>query len=285
LYVEAGDVVKKDQPIAKIELTPDMAFLSNAESEAEKARIQYVDARREFERLKVLHKNKLISEVEFNQAEKQFNLTKEAVAAAENNVALIRDGASKNSDKVSNEVKATMAGVLLNVPIKEGNFVIHSNAFNEGTTIATVANMDDMIFEGRVDESEVGKLKVGMPLELRVGALGESKFMATLEYISPKGIEDQGAIKFEIRASVTLQADQFLRSGYSANADIVLEKRDQVLAINESNLIVEGDKTFVEVATGTQIFERRLIKTGLSDGIQIEVLDGLTQEELIKKLN
>lgn len=284
VYVEAGQKINKGDMIAKIELLPDLAFLSNAESELEKARINLDNAKRDYERQKVLFQDKLISELDFNRFELQYRLAEEAVKASENNVALIRDGASKKSGKISNQVLATVSGVLLDVPVKEGGFVIQSNTFNEGTTIATIANMEDMIFEGRVDESEVGKLKEGMPLELRVGAIGDPRFTAHLEYIAPKGFEDQGTIKFEIRAAVTLSEDSFLRAGYSANADIVLEKRDSVLAINEANLIVDGNKTFVEVETGPQQFARREVVAGLSDGINIEIVSGLKEGENIKQL-
>jgi HlyD family secretion protein len=284
VYVEAGQKINKGDLIAKIELLPDLAFLSNAESDLEKARINLANAQKELQRQQVLFKEKLIPELDFNRYELQYQLAAEAVKAAENNVALIRDGASQKSGKVSNLVQATVSGVLLDVPVKEGGFVIQSNTFNEGTTIATIANMDDMIFEGRVDESEVGKLKEGMPLELRVGAIGDPRFTAHLEYISPKGFEDQGTIKFQIRAAVSLSADTFLRAGYSANADIVLERRDQVVAINEGNLIVEGQKSFVEVETGPQQFARREVVTGISDGINIEILSGLDLNESIKQL-
>lgn len=284
VYVEAGQKIAKGDLIAKIELLPDLAFLSNAESELEKARINLNNAQRDYERQRVLFQEKLISELDFNRFELQYHLAEEAVKASENNVALIRDGASKKSGKVSNEVQATVSGVLLDVPVKEGGFVIQSNTFNEGTTIASIANMEDMIFEGRVDESEVGKLKEGMPLELRVGAIGDPRFMAHLEYIAPKGFEDQGTIKFEIRAAVNLSEDTFLRAGYSANADIVLERREKVLAINEANLIVDGTKTFVEVETGPQKFARREVVVGLSDGINIEIVSGLDQNESIKQL-
>src|SRR5690606_25700374 len=223
IYVEAGQKIEKGERIAKIELLPDLAYLNSAESELEKARINLDNARRDFERQRALFQDKLISELDFNRYEVQYRLAEEAVRGAEDNVALIRDGATKKSGMVSNIVMATVSGILLDVPVKEGGFVIQSNTFNEGTTIATVANMEDMIFEGRVDESEVGKLKEGMPLELRVGAIGDPRFTAHLEYIAPKGFEDQGTIKFEIRAAVNLSEDLFLRAGYSANADIVLE--------------------------------------------------------------
>lgn len=284
IYVEAGQQIEKGEKIARIELLPDLQFLNSAESDLEKAKINLENAKRDYERQKALFRDKLISETDFNRYEVQYRLAEEGVRGAENNVALIRDGATKKSGMVSNIVMATASGILLDVPVKEGGFVIQSNTFNEGTTIATVANMEDMIFEGRVDESEVGKLKEGMPLELRVGAIGDPRFSADLEYIAPKGVDDQGTIKFEIRAAVKLSADTFLRAGYSANADIVLEKREQVLAINEANLIIEGKKTFVEVETGPQQFVRREVVVGLSDGINIEIVSGLKENEAIKKI-
>ncbi|MEQ9231656.1 MAG: HlyD family efflux transporter periplasmic adaptor subunit, partial [Cyclobacteriaceae bacterium] len=185
---------------------------------------------------------------------------------------------------VSNLVKSTVAGMILDVPVKEGNFVIESNTFNDGTTIASIADMKEMVFEGKVDEAEVGKLKEGMPLELLVGALDTIKFAAKLEYISPKGVEEEGAIQFEVRAAVELRNDNFLRAGYSANADIVLERRKEILAVRESNLIFEDDKIYVELMKDEQVFEKTEIQTGLSDGVNIEVLSGLTKESKVKKL-
>lgn len=284
VYVEAGDAIKEGELIAKIKLIPNMEYLSRAESELEKAKINFANAKRELARQRALFEDKLIPEFEYNKFLLQFDLSKEAVSAAENNVALIKDGASKESGKVSNLIAATTSGIVLDVPVKEGSFVIESNTFNAGTSIALIANMQDMIFEGRVDEAEVGKLKEGMPLKLKVGALDDVSFDATLEYISPKGWSDQGTIKFSIKAAVSLDNNYFLRAGYSANADIVLEEKNNVLAINEGNLIIEDDKTYVEIETGEQQFEKREVKTGLSDGINIEIIQGLSENTILKKL-
>jgi HlyD family secretion protein len=172
--------------------------------------------------------------------------------------------------------------MVLEVPVEVGNSVIETNTFNEGTTLATIADMDDMIFEGRVDESEVGKLKPGMTLLLTIGAVEGREIEAVLEHIAPKGVSEEGAIQFQIRAALKPHADVLIRANYSANADIVLERRDNVLAINEGLLQFDGDKTFVEVEVGPQKFERRAIETGLSDGIQIEVVSGLTADDKIK---
>ncbi|HEY7772959.1 MAG TPA: efflux RND transporter periplasmic adaptor subunit [Marinagarivorans sp.] len=285
IFVEAGDAVAKGDLIARIELVPDVEYLRTAESNLEKARLNFMNTSRDFERQKKLFANSLISEFEYNKFELQYDLAKEVLAATEDNVALIKEGVTNSGGRVSNLVYATADGILLTVPVKQGTFVIESNTFNAGTTIAQIANMEDMIFEGQIDESEVGKLEVGMPLTLSIGALNERSFAAELEFIAPKGTDQQGTIKFEIRAAIELQDDIFLRAGYSANAEIVLDQRNQVLAINEGNLLIEADGTYVEVATGEQTFVKRQVVTGLSDGINVEIVSGLDASARIKKQN
>ncbi|MBN1378115.1 MAG: efflux RND transporter periplasmic adaptor subunit [Gammaproteobacteria bacterium] len=284
IYVVPGQKVDNDDLIAKIRLIPDMEHLNAAESQLDTAKINFRNAKRELDRQQKLYEDGLVSKVEYNRLLLDYELQEEAVEAAENNVALIKEGASKKSGQVSNLVKATTAGMVLDVPVKEGTFVIETNTFNEGTTIAEIANMTDMIFEGTVDESEVGKIREGMELVLNVGAIDNESFTAVLEYIAPKGIDDQGTIKFEIRAAVNIQTDIFLRAGYSATADIVLDKRTDVLAVNEGNLIFENEGVYVEVEVSEQKFEKRQIETGLSDGINIEVIGGIEQTDKIKRL-
>jgi len=265
-------------------LIPNMEHLSAAESRLEAAQINLRNAKLDYERQKTLYDDGLIGELAFSKFVLNYELQQEAVNSAEETVDLIKEGASKKSGNVANLVRTTVAGMVLDVPVREGTFVTETNTFNQGTTIANVANMRDLIFEGRLDESEIGKVKEGMELILNVGAIPGQSFKADLEYVSPKGMDDQGTIKFEIKAAITVQEDIFLRAGYSANADIVLDRRDQVLAINEGNLITENGQTFVEVETGPQEFERKEVITGLSDGINIEVLDGITENTRFKKL-
>ncbi len=284
LFVEPGDDIESGQLIAKIQIIPNVVALNNAEARLKEATINFKNAENEMERQKKLFMEKVISEVDYNQILLTYNLNQQQMEAAENNLELIKEGASKKSGAVSNLVKSTVAGMVLNVPVKEGDFVIETNTFNDGTTIASVADMSEMIFEGKVDEAEVGKLTEGMSLALVVGALDTVKFHAELEYISPKGVEEEGAIQFEIRASVELLENYFLRAGYSANADIVLERKENVLAVKESNLIFEEDKVFVELLVDEQSFEKTEIETGISDGINIEVLKGLTGESKVKRL-
>jgi HlyD family secretion protein len=175
--------------------------------------------------------------------------------------------------------------MVLDVPVEEGNSVIEANTMNDGTTVASVADMTDLVFEGKVDESEVGKIKTGMALILKIGAIENETFDAVLEYISPKGIEEDGAIQFEIKAAVKLKENQFIRAGYSANADIVLDRRDSVLAISEALLQFEGDSAYVEVEIEEQTFEKRYVETGLSDGINIELISGVDENDEIKLWN
>jgi HlyD family secretion protein len=282
LYVEAGQVVKKGQVIARISLRPNALNVNQAETQLQSARINLQNQAADLERYRKLVKDGVISESQYNQYQATYDVQKEAVTSAENGLQLLRTGATRSSGLVSNMIPATIDGTILDLPNKEGSFIIETSTFQSGTSLATLADMNDMIFEGLVDESEVGKLKQGMELVLNVGALPDKPFKATLEYIAPKGVTDQGTIKFTIRAAVVLDKELFLRSNYSANADIVLDKRENVLSINEGNLIIEGDKSFVEVETGPQTFEKREIKTGLSDGINIEVVNGLRAEEKIK---
>lgn len=282
-YVEGGEAIKKGDLIAKIRIIPNIERLNAAESRLETAKLNFANSKLDLNRQKKLFEEKLIAEFEYRKYVHSFDLEKESLASAENNLQIIREGASKKAGSVSNLVTATLSGLVLDVPVKEGTFVTETNNFNPGTTIASIANMQDMIFEGTVDESEVGKIQEGMALLLNVGAMESEPFVATLEYISPKGWDDQGTIKFSIRAAVTLRDDKFLRAGYSANADIVLDRRDQVLAVNERLLVFEEEKIFVEVETSPQVFERREVQVGLSDGINIEILGGITGGESLKR--
>ncbi|VAW28948.1 ABC transporter, RND-adapter-like protein [hydrothermal vent metagenome] len=286
LFIEAGNHVKAGDKIAKVKLIPNVVALNNADVRIKTAIINFKNAEVELDRQRELFEQKVISEFDYNQFLLNYNLAKQEVEAAENNMQLIKEGASKQEGMSSNIVRATSSGMLLDIPVKEGAFVIESNTFNDGTTIATIANMTDMIFEGKVDEAEVGKLKEGMDLSLTIGALDTVSFNAKLEYISPKGVEEQGAIQFEIKAAVSLRSDNFLRAGYSANADIVLETKQQVLAIKESDIqFDEDEKPYVELMVAEQEFEKRILKTGISDGINIEILDGLSTDDKYKRLS
>ncbi|MCD4745306.1 MAG: efflux RND transporter periplasmic adaptor subunit [Bacteroidales bacterium] len=283
IYIEPGQDIKKGDLIAKVKIIPNMVNLNNAESRLKRARISLKDAKRNFDRQKDLFDRKVIARSEFEAYELTYSNAIEEVEAAENNLELIKKGQTKNSGQTTNTlIRSTIDGMILDVPVKEGNSVIESNTFNDGTTIANIADMGEMVFEGKVDESEVGKIKEGMGLILSIGAIENVKFNAKLEHISPKGVEENGAIQFEIKADVILIDTLFIRAGYSANADIVLDRKDSVMAINESLLHFEGDSVYVEVETEPQNFEKKYIETGLSDGINIEIISGLTKKDKIK---
>jgi len=279
--------------------------------DVENAKINYDNATKEEERQKDLFTDGVISEIDYNrfvldknlrkaelenakissnnvikQFEADADIRKQELAAAKDNLALLREGATKNSKQVSNIVVSTVAGMVLDIPIEEGSSVIERNNFNEGTSIATVADMNALIFEGKVDESDVGKLKEGMPIELTVGAIENEKFNANLEYIAPKGITEEGTVKFEVRAAIKPTSGTFLRAGYSASGDIILDRRDSVIVINERDLITskDSDSTFVELKIGENDFKKTEVKTGLSDGILIEVTSGLDTTQQIKIL-
>ncbi|MBT6438105.1 MAG: efflux RND transporter periplasmic adaptor subunit [Flavobacteriales bacterium] len=283
LYVEAGDVIEKGQLIAKIKIIPNMVNLRNAESRVDRAKIALEDTKLDYDRQKKLFDDGVIAEADFQKFTVAKNRSEEELKSANDNLELIKEGVIKSAGTASNTlIKSTVNGMVLDVPVKEGNSVIESNTFNAGTTISVVADMSSMVFEGKIDESEVGKLKIGMALVLSVGAIENQKFDAKLEYISPKGIEEAGAIQFEIKADVKLKDSTFIRAGYSANGDIVLGKREDVLAIREGLLQFASDSVYVEVETGEQEFDKVIVETGLSDGINIEILSGIDANTLIK---
>jgi HlyD family secretion protein len=282
VHVEPGQYVKEKALIAQIRIIPDVVSLNNAESSLKAARISHDNAKLEIQRFERLRAQGLVSETEYNQQKLNAQLRAQEVDAAENNLQLVKVGASKRSGAVSNVVYSTVEGMVLEVPVKEGGSVIEANNFNEGTTIAAIADMNDLMFSGKVDESEVGKIRVGMPVSIAIGALGEKRFQGELEYIAPKGIPKEGTIEFEVRAKIHLEPGVFIRAGYSANADIILERKDKVLAVSESLVKFEDGKAFVEVEVGPQKFDRRQVKLGLSDGIDVEVLSGIDARTALK---
>lgn len=285
LYVEPGDKVIKGQKIARIKIIPDDVNLNAAETNVKKSKIALEQAKLEFERRKQLYEAKAVSELEYNQFRFEFEQRNEDYENAVNNLQLIKKGISSRSTQTTTIVTSTLDGMVLDVPVKEGTQVIQSNNFNDGTTVATVADMTDIIFVGKVDESEVGKIAQGMPLKITIGAIEGKRFDAVLEYISPKGVEDQGTIQFEIKAAVAQLDSLFIRAGYSANADIILDSRKDVLAVMERDLIMTPDSVFVEVEVAEQKFEKYAIQTGLSDGVNIEIVSGINEDTKVKTLN
>lgn len=284
IFVSEGDMVRTGQVLARVRIVPNMVSLNAAESRLNRARISLEEARINFNRQQQLFEREVIAESEFVPFQMAIKNAEEELQSAENNLQLIRDGVSKSSGEASNTlIRSTISGMVLEVPVEIGNSVIEANNFNAGTTIVTVADMNEMIFRGKVDESEVGRIQEGMELILNIGAIDKVNFTAILEHISPKGKEESGAIQFEIRAAIELEEKHFIRAGYSATADIVLERRDNVMALQESVLLFDNGTTYVEVETQPQVFERVNVRTGISDGINIEIVEGIDENAKIKQ--
>ncbi len=288
VYKEAGQTVKKGEVIAKVKVIPELGTLNSAESRVRLAEINGHQAETDLGRMEKLYESKLVSSEEYEQTLLAARQAREEIQAAKDNLEIVKEGITKNSASFSSTlIRSTIDGLILDVPIKVGNSVIMSNTFNDGTTIATVADMGDLIFRGNVDETEVGRIHEGIPVKITLGALQNMKFDANLEYISPKSVENNGANQFEIKAAISVPDSITVRSGYSANAEMVLQRANQVLAVPESAIEFSGDSTFVYVMTDSlpvQKFERRPVVTGISDGIKIEIKQGLEAGEPVRGL-
>ena len=287
LFVEEGDFVQEGQLLAKIKVVADEGQLNSAKGRLANAKIVLKNSEIEYKRNKSLFEKEIISQQEFQTAELNYNRAKQDVNNAQSDYEIIKLGSAGGSASANTNVRATVSGTVLELPVKEGGQVIASNAFNAGTTIAIIADLKKMIFEGKVDEAEVGKMKIGMPLDVSLAAIQDKTFDAKLKFIAPKGNEEQGAVQFKIEGDVTLDDDFFVRAGYSANAALVLERKDSILALPEA--LLQFDKTteqaYVEIQVGEQKFERKDIEIGISDGINVEVISGITLEDKIKVWN
>ena len=284
---EAGETVQEGEVIAKVKVIPDMGSLSAAQSRLRLAEINRKQAQTDYDREKTLFDKGLVAADEYDKIAQALRQAREEVDAAQDNLEVVRDGVSKsNASASSTLIRSTITGLILDIPVKVGNSVILANTFNDGTTIATVANMNDLIFRGNIDETEVGRLSTGMTMKITIGALQDLKFDARLEYIAPKATDQNGANQFEIKAAVNLPSNATnIRSGYSANAEIVLAEAKNVLAVQESAIEFDGDDTYVYVIKGEgdkQTYERRKVQTGISDGINIEIRGGVKPNERIR---
>ena len=282
LYKKAGETVQQNEVIAKLKVIPDMSQLSSAQSRVRLADVNLKQAQTNYNREKELFDKNLVSAEEFEKVSQALQQAQEERSIAQETLEIVRDGVSSSNKSGSTTlVRSTISGLILDIPVKVGNSVTMSNTFNDGTTIATVANMDDLIFDGNIDETEVGHLHVGLPVRISVGALQDVHLDAALEYISPKATESNGTNLFEIKASVKVPAGITIRSGYSANAEIVLDQADNVLTLAESAIQWEGDSTFVYIKAADG-WDKRPVETGLSDGVNIEIKNGLTQGETVR---
>jgi HlyD family secretion protein len=288
IFIEEGAKVQKGDLIATVRVVPNVQALNSAQSGVRSAKLQKDNAQILFDRNKSLFNKGVIPRQEFERAELNYNNANEQYKNAQSNLQIIKKGAASGMGRTANtNIRAEIAGTVLEIPVREGSSVIESNTFSPGTTVAVIADMNKMIFEGKVDESEVGKLVKGTKIDVELGAFQDKYFPATLNFIAPKGTEEQGAVQFKIKADVTLEEGYYLRAGYSANANIVLEKQDSVLSIREALLRFDKktDKPYVEVETEDQKFVKRQIKLGISDGVNVQILDSLTIDDKIKIWN
>ena len=283
LFKEAGEMVKAGEVIAKVKVIPEMSSLSAAQSRVRLAEINLKQAETDMEREQALYDRHLVSREEYDKVKQTRDQAREEYNAAVDALEVVRDGVSKsNASSSSTLIRSTISGLVLDVPVKVGNSVIQSNTFNDGTTIAVVADMNDLIFDGKIDETEVGRIEEGMGMEITVGALQDLTFDAVLEYIAPKATENNGTNEFQIKAAVKVPSDTRMRSGYSANARIVLQHSDSVLTVPESTLEFSGDSVFVYVAGSDSTYMRRPVVTGLSDGISIEIKEGVSANDVLR---
>ena len=287
IFVDEGDQVKAGDLLAKIKVIPNEQTLNSAEGRVKTTQIILQNSEKEYNRNKKLFEKGIISEQDFNSIELRYNQDKQSLENAKSDLQIIRLGSIGGSALTNTNVRSTISGTILQVPVKEGDQAIEANTFNPGTTIATVADLNKMIFEGRVDEGEVSKLKTGLPLKIEIGAIEDKVYDAKLTLIAPKGIEVAGAIQFQIEGEVYLDDEYIIRAGYSANATIVTQTKENVLAIDEYLLQFDNKtkEAFVEIEIADQNFERRQIEVGISDGVYAEVLSGVTINDKIKVWN
>jgi HlyD family secretion protein len=290
IYLEEGVKVKAGDLIAKIKVVPNEQALNQASGRVRTAQLSLGNVKIEYDRNKSLFEKGVISSQDFNTLKLQFEQAEQELKNAQADYQIIRQGSAGGSTTANTNIRATVSGTILEIPVKEGDQVIQSNNFNDGTTIASIADLSKMIFEGKVDEGEVGKLKVGMPLKISLGAVEGTELDAKLKFIAPKGLEEAGAVQFKIEGDVEVKDDIFIRAGYSANASLVLEKKDSILVIPEALLQFDKDteKPYVEVAVGDvaqQKFERKDVEIGISDGVNVEIISGITEEDRVKQWN
>ncbi len=287
IYLEEGAKVKSGDLIAKIKIVPNEQSLNQARGRVRNAEIALKNTKIEYDRNKAIFDKGVISSQDFNNLQLRLDQAEQELSNSRADYQIIRKGSAGGSASANTNIRATVSGTLLEIPVEEGDQVIQSNNFNDGTTIATIADLSKMIFEGKVDEGEVGKLKVGTALKISLGAIQDVELDAKLKFIAPKGIEETGAVQFKIEGDVEIKEDIFIRAGYSANASIILEEKDSILVLPEALLQYDKstNKPYVEIATGDQEFERKDIEIGISDGINVEILSGITEDDDVKQWN
>ena len=278
IYKEAGQMVKKDEVIAMVKIIPDVSSLASTESQVKLAKLNLDNVEKTFNRQKTLKDKGLIATEEFEKSQLEYAQAQENYSNALDQLNIVKEGISKNASEYTNtSIKSTIDGMILDIPVKVGNSVINSNTFNDGTTIATVADMHDMIFVGKMDETEVGRISENMPMVITIGAMNDKRFDAILEYIAPKGTSESGAVFFQMKARLIIPEGVTLRAGYSANGEIIIEQAVDAVTVPESCIVYSNDSTFVYKDN-----VKTPVTTGLSDGVNIVITEGLNAGDKVR---
>lgn len=286
IYAKEGDVLTQGQLIASLKVVPDVNSLSIAKQQIRSAEISLENERKNFTRTEYLYKQGVIAKADYDNALNAFKQSQANLSSANENYKVALSGVAPGLESyATTQIRATISGMILDIPVETGNMVQPINNFSTGTTIATMADVKKMIFEGKVDESEVGKLKEGMPLVIKIGALPDKTFEGTLYFISPSGVTENGVVEFEIKANVSLDNETFIRAGYSANAEISVASAKNSLSLLES--VIQYDEKgspFVEIKSKDG-WVKKNVKLGVSDGLYIQVLSGISEKDEVKVWN
>ncbi|MEE8575910.1 MAG: efflux RND transporter periplasmic adaptor subunit [candidate division Zixibacteria bacterium] len=282
LYADVGDYVNAGDPLLDIKPDPTPVEFANAKREVELYKVAYDKAKRESDRAGQLREKQLISSNEFENSQSSLEEADLRLKLSKEKLALIESGSAEIADRtIDNVIKSPISGTVLSRNIEIGDPIVPLTSYQAGTDLMTMAQMEDLIFKGTVDEIDVGKLSEGMAVEIEIGALPDEKISGVLSKISPKARRSDGATLFDIEITTEQLGSRFLRAGYSANADIVITKRDSIVMVPERLVTMTDSVITVEVLDSLGVIDTREISTGLSNGINIEVTEGLVEGELV----
>lgn len=278
-----GDFVQEGELIAKIQMVPDVAMVQSAASRVDAARVDLKRTEEVYKRDKSLYDQQILAKEAYETSLANYRRAKIEYSSAVEQLDITRTGSSASTSKRNNTlVFATVTGTILEQPVKVGSRVTMANNFSEGTTVVSIADLTDLLFIGNVNESDVNNVTVGSPVTIHVGALKDKTYHAVVEYVSPKGKDTSGTILFEVKAAISGDDLSALKAGFSSNAEVEMAHKTGVLTIPEATVTYEGDKSFVFVKGSKGEYEKKEVTLGLSDGIKVEVLSGLTGDETLR---
>ncbi len=285
LFVEVGDYVQKGQPILEVRPDPTPLEFAEAKKNVEIYEVTYRNAQKEFDRAQLLLAKEHISESDFDTKQRSYEEAELRYQLAKEKLSLLESGRTKIADRnVESVIKAPISGTILQLDVDNGDPVVPLTSYQAGTVLATIARMDDLVFKGTVDEIDVGKLEEGMEVTIKVGALPNEKIDGILYRISPKARKEDNTILFDVWIKITGESEKTLRAGYSANAEVVINQKDSILVVPERLVHYEGDSTYVEImpdTTNKEKIDTVYIETGLSDGLNVEIVEGLVESTLV----